>query len=204
MGYLVYCPTCKTKISDSAKSCPACGEWRFFEFKRLMSKCTSCNGTGRTDVNEYQYSMIIAYQDNRIYFPQYFIDSGNEYWDQSWHNGEGGMIPIGEWVEVPGAAEAKRAIAKGDYKITDNYIPTKYQDEQWVEGKKVSSRTACGFNARLSYNKKPAIFCPSCKGNGQVGKGESVKIDLRTRVGSQTYLTDEKIPCVYIDPEPFK
>lgn len=40
MSYLVYCPTCDSKMSVNAKSCPSCGETGFFENKRVRTRQT--------------------------------------------------------------------------------------------------------------------------------------------------------------------
>jgi predicted amidophosphoribosyltransferase len=48
MAELGVCPTCKGKVSTSARACPHCGEEDFYEVKRRTVKCEACKGTGES------------------------------------------------------------------------------------------------------------------------------------------------------------
>lgn len=162
MGKLVYCPTCKAKMSDNATVCPVCGEYDFFKYvecdKSYYEVCQYCKGTGLRSM--YRREELVLVLNNKIYFPSTSYD--------------------GEWVDDPWFNDVRKAISRNDYKIEMLTSP-ETESRFFLRLNRYYSR-----NARVHFNYEANFTCGACEGKGRFffKKIENKKLDLREPVKS--------------------
>lgn len=172
MGHLVYCPTCNGKMSNNARCCPHCGETRFFEKSKSFEdiKCNCCQGRGV--YSYFENSLPIAYVNGRIYYPTYFKADHEEYDFEI-----ADTKIVGERVEVESSSDARKAIARGDFRIrnlTSSDLGSREIDS-------LSEFLPYKINAMIEYNKVTKT-CVECEGKGKIKVESANRIDLRRKV----------------------